>query len=81
MKYLKEMSFLLTAGIFFISFLAFLLVGFNSLLNAKIDPINKDITKLEMGQKKLETGLKELEAGLKAVEVGQKELKEILLSK
>ena len=74
MKYLKEMSFLLTAGIFFISFLAFLLVGFNSLLNAKIDPINKDITKLEMGQK-------ELEAGLKAVEDGQKELKEILLRK
>ena len=38
---------LFTAGIFFIGFLALLLTGFNSLLNAKIEPLKENQTRLE----------------------------------
>ena len=70
-----DWSVMFSAGIFLIGFLSFLLVGFNTLLNAKIRPLEKrldshvaDTTKkidnLADGQKRLEDGQKQLEAKL-----------------
>ena len=53
MKVLKDFVPLFTAGIFFIGFLALLLTGFAYMLN----PIEKDIARLEAGQAKLEDKL------------------------
>ena len=50
MKGLKDLSPLFTAGIFLIGFLAFLLAGFSALLNAKIDPLKANQTRLEKNQ-------------------------------
>ena len=44
--------------------LSFLLLGVNSILNAKIDPIKKDIGRLEAGQARFERELKEIKADL-----------------
>ena len=52
-----DLSLLFTAGIFFISFLALLLGGFNFLLNAKIEPLKKN-------QDRFETELKEIKSKL-----------------
>ena len=38
-----------------------MLLGFNALLNAKIDPIKKDIARLEVGQAKLDARLTKLD--------------------
>ena len=54
-----ELSVLFTAGIFFISFLALLLAGFNAMLSL----IKKDIAGLETGQVRFDKELKELKAG------------------
>ena len=43
MKTLADLKPLFTAGIFFVATLSFLLVGFNSLLDAKIKPLEKQI--------------------------------------
>ena len=51
---------LFTAIIAFCAFLALLLTGFSSLLNAKIDPVKEDIAKLETGQANLEAGQNEI---------------------
>ena len=48
------------AGIFLIGFLALLLAGFSAMLEAKIDPIKKDIAGLEVGENKLERKLDQL---------------------
>jgi len=58
------MELLFTAGIFFIGFLALLLAGFNALLEAKIDPIKKDIGHLESRLDKVEERLDKLESKL-----------------
>ena len=57
--------FLFSFGIFFIGFLSLLLVGFNSLLNAKIEPLKDNQSKLEAGQAKLEAKLDQLIANTK----------------
>ena len=44
---------LFTGGIFIIGFLSFLLVGFNMLLNSKLDPVKEN-------QARLETDIKEI---------------------
>ena len=56
MKYLKELTPLFTAGIFFIGFLALLLTGFAYMLN----PIKKDIACLEKRMDTLEAGQNEI---------------------
>ncbi len=48
--------------------LSFLLLGVNALLNTKIDPIKKDIAKLEAGQAKLESGQAKLEKRMDGIE-------------
>ena len=60
METIADFSPLFTAGIFFIGTLSFLLVGVNSLLSAKIDPVKKDIARLEANQIKFQANLTEL---------------------
>jgi len=62
------MELLFTAGIFFIGFLALLLAGFNALLEAKIDPIKKDIGHLESRLDKMEGRLDKVEERLDKLE-------------
>lgn len=51
---LKLLAPLFTVGIFLISFLALLLAGFSSMLNAKIDPMKKDMARIEQNQARFE---------------------------
>jgi len=67
MELLSIFTPLFTAGIFFIGFLALLLAGFSAMLEAKVDPIKKDIARLEAGQAKLERGLAKLESKIDQV--------------
>lgn len=60
MELLSIFTPLFTAGIFFIGFLALLLAGFSAMLEAKVDPIKKDIARLEVGQAKLERKIDQL---------------------
>ena len=62
MEAAANLSPLFTAGIFFIGTLSFLLVGVNSLLGAKIDPVKKDIARLEANQGDLADKLTEMQA-------------------
>ena len=56
-----------TAIIALMSILSFLLVGVNALLSTKIEPLKKDIKRLEDGQKALENGLKALDSKMDKV--------------
>ena len=56
MDFLESLVPLFIAGIFFISFLALLLSGFGYML----EPIKKDIARLEAGQAKLERKLDQI---------------------
>ena len=51
---------LFTAGIFLVSFLALLLGGFNSLLNAKIEPLKKNQDRFEAELKEIKAKLNQL---------------------
>ncbi len=62
-----ELTLLFTAGIFLIGFLALLLTGMNTILNAKIEPLKDNqarfdqrLTKLEAGQTKLSADIAEI---------------------
>ena len=57
MDTIKKLTFLFTAGIFLISFLALLLTGFNYMLG----PIKTDIARFEKRFEKLEAGQAKLE--------------------
>ncbi len=50
----------LTAGIFLLALLSFLLMGFNALLSAKIAPIKADLKRLEERVDGLENILKQV---------------------
>ena len=47
MNKIKELSPLFTVGIFFVGFFALLLAGFNSMLNAKIEPLKENQVQFE----------------------------------
>ena len=51
---------LFTAGIFFIGFLALLLTGFNSLLNAKIEPLKENQARFDGELKEIKGKLDQL---------------------
>ncbi len=74
-----------TAGIFFIGFLAVLLGVIYFLLNAMIEPVKKDMAKiekriegLETGQANLETGQANLEKRIDGIEVKLDTLLELI---
>ncbi len=53
---------------------AFFAFFMNFLLNTKIEPVKKDIAKLEAGQAKLEAGQVKLEKNIAKLEAGQVKL-------
>lgn len=61
---LAGLSPLFTAGIFFVAVLALLLQGMKAMLNASIEPIKEQLSRLEKGQEKIEN---ELKADIKAL--------------
>ena len=64
METIAEFTPLFVAGIFFIGFLALLLTGFNSLLDAKITPLKENQVRFEKRLDKLEAGQAQLSADI-----------------
>ncbi len=67
METISELPLLLTAGIFLLAFLAFLLSGVNALLNAKIEPLKDN-------QVRMETEIKGIQSEIKEIQSEQKEI-------
>ena len=74
MDNLPELPLLLTAGIFLLAFLAFLLSGVNALLNAKIEPLKDNQVRLEVEIKEIKSEQKEIMAEQKEIMAEQKEI-------
>ena len=69
-----DLAVLFTAGVFLIGFLSFLLVGVNTLLKYKIDPLKENQARFEKRLDKLEAGQRNLEKGQDRLESLIKEL-------
>ena len=79
MEDLKKLMPLFTAIIAFCAFLALLLISFNSILDAKIDPINRNLENhLPTKFRDMETRIEGLEIQVKDLKDGQAELKEMI---
>ena len=76
METLADLSPIFTAGIFFVATLSFLLVGINSLLNAKIKPLEKQlenhVTETKADIKEIKADIKNLKADIKKILENQK---------
>ena len=64
---MKELSPLFTAGIFLLAFLALLLSGFNSMLNAQIEPVKDNQARFEKRLDRIESKLDQVLTHKKAM--------------